>query len=97
MLILTRKAGESLHIGDDIKVTVVEVKGPQIRIGVSAPREYRIFREEIYIQIQEENKQASQVDNLDFEGIGNWKGSKEEKGKKTPSRVGQLKGFKKKK
>lgn len=60
MLILTRKPGESLYIGDKIKVTVVEIKGNQIRIGVDAPSEFRIFREEIFVQILEENRQAAQ-------------------------------------
>jgi len=59
MLILTRKPGESIFIGDAIKVTVVELKGNQIRIGVDAPKDLRIYREEIYLQILEENKQAA--------------------------------------
>ena len=46
MLILTRKSGESITIGDDVKVTVVEVKGKQVRIGIDAPRSYTIHREE---------------------------------------------------
>lgn len=61
MLILTRKPGESLYIGDDIKITIVELKGHQIRVGIDAPPKYRIYREEIYIQILEENKKASQA------------------------------------
>ena len=59
MLILTRKPGESLYIGD-IKVTIVEIKGHQIRVGIDAPAEVRIYREEIYLQILEENRQAAQ-------------------------------------
>jgi len=59
MLILTRKPGESLYIGDDIKVTIVEIKGHQIRVGIDAPTSLKIFREEIYLQILEENKQAA--------------------------------------
>lgn len=59
MLILTRKCGESIYIGDKIKVTVVEVRGNQIRLGIDAPKEYRIFREEIYRQIVEENREAA--------------------------------------
>ena len=49
MLILTRKSGESITIGDDVKITVVEVKGKQVRIGIDAPRSYIIHREEVYI------------------------------------------------
>jgi len=51
MLILTRKVGESLIISDDMKVTVLGIKGNQIRIGVSAPREVAVHREEIYNRI----------------------------------------------
>ena len=60
MLILTRKPGESLYIGD-VKVTVVELKGHQVRIGIDAPPEIRIYREEIYIQILEENRKAAEA------------------------------------
>jgi carbon storage regulator len=59
MLILTRKPGESLYI-DHVKVTIVEVKGHQIRIGIDAPKEIRIYREEIYLQIMEENRKAAE-------------------------------------
>ncbi len=59
MLILTRKPGESLFIGDKIKVVVVEIKGNQIRLGIEAPSDVRILREEIYAQILEENKSAA--------------------------------------
>ncbi len=59
MLILTRKPGESLYIGDDIKVTLMEIKGNQVRVGVDAPPTVRIYREEIYLQILEENKSAA--------------------------------------
>jgi carbon storage regulator len=61
MLILTRKPGQSLYIGDDIKVTIVEIKGHQIRVGIDAPKSYRIYREEIYLQILEENKSAAEA------------------------------------
>ena len=61
MLILTRKPGESLYIGDNVKVTIVEIKGHQIRVGIDAPPELRIYREEIYLQILEENKSAAQL------------------------------------
>lgn len=60
MLILTRKPGESLYIGDSIKITIVELKGHQIRVGIDAPKDMRIYREEIYLQILEENKKAAE-------------------------------------
>ena len=61
MLILTRKPGESLYIGDNIKITIVELKGNQIRVGIDAPSELRIYREEIYLQILDENKKAAEA------------------------------------
>ena len=59
MLILTRKLGESVTIGDDIKITILGVLGRQVRLGIIAPQKVAIHREEIYFKIQEENKRAA--------------------------------------
>jgi len=58
MLVLTRKLGESVTIGDDIKITILGVRGRQVRLGIIAPQKVTIHREEIYFKIQEENKRA---------------------------------------
>ncbi|MFN8105201.1 MAG: carbon storage regulator CsrA [Acidimicrobiia bacterium] len=54
MLVLTRKPNQSINIGDDIVVTVLEVRGDQVRLGIEAPRHVGVQREEIYVQIQTE-------------------------------------------
>ncbi|MCK5874527.1 MAG: carbon storage regulator CsrA [Alcanivoracaceae bacterium] len=54
MLILTRRVGETLMVGDDVTVTVLGVKGNQVRLGVNAPKEVAVHREEIYLRIQHE-------------------------------------------
>ena len=59
MLILTRKSGESITIGDEIKIQVIEIKGKQVRLGIDAPKKFAIHREEVYIRIQEENRRAA--------------------------------------
>ncbi len=58
MLALTRKNGESIIIGNDIEITILDVKGEQIKIGISAPKAVPVYRKEIYLQIQEANKEA---------------------------------------
>ncbi len=60
MLALARKVNQSIVIGNDIEVTLLEIKGDQIKIGISAPKNVPIYRKEIYAQIQEENKSAGQ-------------------------------------
>jgi carbon storage regulator len=58
MLVLTRKLGESIAIDDHIKIVVVQIKGKQVRLGIQAPKETKIHREEVYAAIQEQNKES---------------------------------------
>ena len=59
MLVLTRKAGESVMIGDDVVVTVLETRGDVVRIGIQAPRAVQVHREEVYRELQEVNREAA--------------------------------------
>ena len=58
MLALSRKKGESIVVNNDIEITVLDVKGDQVKLGIAAPKEVPIYRKEVYIQIQEANKEA---------------------------------------
>lgn len=60
MLALSRKVNESIMIGNDIELVILEVKGDQVKIGISAPKSVPIYRKEVYIQIQQSNKEAAQ-------------------------------------
>ena len=62
MLALSRKVGESLVIGSNVEVTILEVKGEQIKIGINAPKSVPVYRKELYLQIQEANKEALNQD-----------------------------------
>jgi hypothetical protein len=62
---LTRKKGEALVINNNIEITVLEIRGDQIKIGISAPKDVPIYRKEVYLQIQQENEAAISADGLD--------------------------------
>lgn len=61
MLALSRKPGESVVIGNDIEITILEVKGEQVKVGIKAPQSVAIYRKELFEQIQESNKEASET------------------------------------
>jgi carbon storage regulator len=89
LLILTRRLGESITIGDKIKVSVLGIHGRQVRIGIDAPTDVVVHREEIYVKIQEENRKASKSIKDDLVGMvnllkGKITGKEQEKGKSAP-------------
>lgn len=61
MLVLTRKSGEAIRIGDDIRIVIVSIKDNHIKLGIEAPMSNPVHREEIYLRIQQENKNASAI------------------------------------
>ena len=65
MLALSRKKGEALIINNNIEITVLEVKGEQVKLGISAPKDVPVYRKEVYIQIQEPTKEAADHASLD--------------------------------
>ena len=64
MLALTRKKGESLVLNNDIEVTILEIRGDQVKLGINAPKQVPVYRKEVYLQIQKENEAAASVENL---------------------------------
>lgn len=66
MLALTRKKGEALVINNNIEITVLDVRGDQVKIGISAPKDVPVYRKEVYLQIQKENEEATHVDGLEM-------------------------------
>lgn len=70
MLVLTRKQGEGILIGDDIRITVVELKGGGVRLGISAPRETKVHRQEVFDRIKQENQEATQWNIADLDSLG---------------------------
>ena len=65
MLALSRKKNEALVINNDIEITVLDIKGDQVKLGISAPKQVPIYRKEVYVQIQEANKAAMVPEGLD--------------------------------
>lgn len=66
MLILTRRLGESLFVGEDIKITVLSVQGKQVRLGLEVPAQTTVYREEVYLRVREQNRLALETLDTDF-------------------------------
>ena len=65
MLALSRKKNEAIIIDNNIEITVLEIRGDQVKLGIAAPKEIPIYRKEVYIQIQQENKASTDISNMD--------------------------------
>ena len=65
MLALSRKKNEALVINNNVEITILEIKGEQVKLGISAPREVPVHRKEVYVQIQDANKEAGDVDGME--------------------------------
>jgi carbon storage regulator len=70
MLVLSRQKDETIIIGDNIEITVVDIRGDKVRLGVSAPKEISVHRKEVYEAIRRENREAAQVKPEDLSGLG---------------------------
>ena len=70
MLVLSRQKDETIIIGDDIEITVVDIRGDKVRLGVSAPKSISVHRKEVYDAIRRENREAAQVKPEDLSGLG---------------------------
>lgn len=69
MLVLTRKKDQTIVINDNIEITVLDIQGDQVRIGINAPRNVSIHRKEVYLEIQEENRKAAETENVSLDNI----------------------------
>jgi len=69
MLVLTRKKEQSIVINDNIEITILDIQGDQVRVGINAPRSISIHRKEVFLEIQEENKKAADTKNVSLDDI----------------------------
>jgi carbon storage regulator len=82
VLVLSRQRDESIMIGDNIVITVVDIRGDKVRLGINAPTEIPVHRQEVYEAIQRENLRASQLDPKDARGLGKSSNSSPDAGKR---------------
>lgn len=73
MLVITRKKGESILLGDDIEISIASVDNGTVKLAIKAPREVTILRKELYVEVENENKEAAKVDLSVIKGLGRLK------------------------
>lgn len=66
MLALTRKKGESIVVNNDIEISILDIRGEQVKVGISAPKDVPVYRKEVYLQIQKENEESSNAENMEL-------------------------------
>lgn len=71
MLVLTRKSGQGIMIGDEIRISIVSIDGERVRLGIDAPRDVSVHREEVYLEIKQENEKARVAGAVDWEKLKN--------------------------
>src|ERR1041384_8121237 len=91
MLVLARQRDETMMIGDDIEVTVVDIRGDKVRLGITAPKEISVHRKEVYDAIRRENRAAAQVRPEDLSGIGKMSPKSPPAGQQPPTQGPQRK------
>ncbi|PYG89116.1 carbon storage regulator CsrA [Ruminiclostridium sufflavum DSM 19573] len=69
MLVLSRKKDQAIMLGDNIELTIIEIQGDQVRIGINAPKSVTIYRKEIFVEIQEENRKAARSGMIQLDAI----------------------------
>jgi carbon storage regulator len=88
MLVLSRKRDEVIKIGDDIEITVVDIRGDKVRLGITAPKEVTVHRKEVYEDIKKENQAAAQVRPEDVSAFGKPDGAKPDVAARPPAAAG---------
>ena len=79
MLVLSRHRDESIMIGDNVVITIVDIRGDKVRLGIDAPQDIPVHRQEVYDAIQRENQKAAELDPADARGLGNTRSDKTER------------------
>jgi len=84
MLVLSRQRDETIMIGDDVEITVVDIRGDKVRLGISAPRNIQVHRKEVYEAIRRENQQAAGLEPSDMSDVVNSESPRKRPGKRAP-------------